>query len=576
MLKIILLLSFFTSAALADDKVCSNPDVIVTDGKISLNKNEELLVCGSSKSKEAWKKVPLLQAEYQLNVILQNLGYLDARFENDGTRLKVTKGKTTNTKSLYLKGTNGVVDPKHKRKIVGYPMIPAKLDEVSNWIELSARRQGHACPQIDMNAQAWDRQMIATIEPGPVQTIDKINRTGYGSLDPETLRRFEAFESGDQYDVVDTQITADRVMAQGLFQNAYITTKCHGDKVDLNFVSEVGKPKLLRFSFGASTEEFPFADVWFKNSRLDDRASSFLVQLHASDIRQTLEASSELYILPNTLLTYIGPRFKLERKKEKNYESNKAEAGADIGRAWDVHHVRVAGRVGPTFNYFKTVTGQGPSETTYLSWDGALSATSHDYEAFSRTQFEGWIGDFKYSGQRKNIGASLNLDRYELRYKKLWNLGQFSPPLLVIATRLEGIVVDPHRRDSPDDIIDIPVDLRIFYGGNENIRGFPRQTLNNQGRGFITAALAGFEFRLIEEVPWGLEPFLLWDTAKLGSEAFQFISPTFVSYGGGVRWVSPFGTLRFSAARGQIWNNTTETSRYPTDWVYFVSFGQEF
>lgn len=91
--------------------------------------------------------------------------------------------------------------------------------------------------------------MFADIEPGPLQTIGTIRREGYGPLDPQAIRRFEAFESGDIYDIVDIQITIDRMMSQGLFQNAYITTDCDGDKVELNFLMEVGKPKLLRFSF---------------------------------------------------------------------------------------------------------------------------------------------------------------------------------------------------------------------------------------------------------------------------------------------------------------------------------------
>jgi outer membrane translocation and assembly module TamA len=52
--------------------------------------------------------------------------------------------------------------------------------------------------------------------------------------------------------------------------------------------------------------------------------------------------------------------------------------------------------------------------------------------------------------------------------------------------------------------------------------------------------------------------------------------PIFVSEGFGLRWASPFGTLRGSAARGEIYNEAGVADEYPQEWVYFLSFGQEF
>lgn len=545
------------------------------DGKIKLDDSEEVLVCGTRKS-VAWRTVPLLQAQYQLNVILQNQGYLNARFEIDNEHLKVWKGPVTKTKKLVLTGTNGIVNARKKRKVVGEALTPNKLDEVIKWAELASRRQGHACPKVTAEAQAWDRKIIANIEPGKKQTIRNIFRTGYGSLDESTLRRFEAFESGDKYDVVDTQITTDRIMAQGLFQNAYITAECDEEEVDLHLITEIGKHRLVRFNIGASTEEFPFVDMWFKNSRLDNRASSFTAQVHASPIRQSVELNSEFYVFPESYRSYLGPRFKVERKRERVFESNNAELGGDIGRRWDMGDVRLQGRVGPTLNYTRTLVGEGPPELTYLSYEGSIDAMSHAYEAFTRTQFEGWNAGFDYSGQRSGLGSSLNIDRFDLRLKTLWNVNKFSPPLFIFASRFEGIFVNPHHHDTTAELAEIPTDLRIFYGGNDNIRGFNRQVLNNNELGYLSAALASFEIRVVEVAPWNLEPFVLADFAKLGDTKYEFLAPTFFAGGGGVRWASPFGTLRVSAARGQIWNNNASTANYPQEWVFFFSFGTEF
>ncbi|MES3037639.1 MAG: BamA/TamA family outer membrane protein [Bdellovibrionota bacterium] len=535
-----------------------------------------VLVCGSDKSDFAWKEVPLLQAKYQLNVILQNLGYLNSQFVIQNEKLYVRKGPLTETEKLVLTGTNGIVDVEKKRKIIGYPIIPAKLDEVKKWAELAARRQGHACPEVTMKAEVWNKTIFADIEPGQSQTINEIVRSGYGDLDPESIHRFEAFRKGQRYNVIETQITADRMMAQGLFQNAYITPICNGDKVDLNFVTEVGKPKLLRFSVGGSTEEFPFTDVWYKDARLDNRASNYNARLHVSPVKQKIEVNSEFYIIPHSYTTFLGPRFLAEHLKERVYEMNRSEVGADLGRGWDISGVRLDGRIGPTVHYSKTLAGQGPPETTYLAWEGKLDFLSHALEAFSRNQYEGWDARLEYSGQREYLGSGKNIDRYDFNFKYLYNVNGYSPPLFVIASRFEGIMLDPHTRDQDQDILEIPLDLRIYYGGNENLRGFQRHALNNSSQGYLSAALAGFELRLIEVLPYHVEPFLLYDVAKLGKRQNVFMEPTFYSYGAGLRWVSPFGTLRGSAARGQIFNNNEDSNFYPTDWVFFISFGQEF
>src|SRR5690606_32017063 len=147
----------------------------------------------------------------------------------------------------------------------------------------------------------------------------------------------------------------------------------------------------------------------------------------------------------------------------------------------------------------------GPSDTTYLSWDGRVQVTSHAYEAFIRNQFEGWYGIFDYSGQREELGSRFKLDRYDLNFKYLYNVKNFSPPLLIVASRLEGIFVDTHGRHEGVELAAVPTDYRIFYGGDQNIRGFSRQSLDNNGLGFVSALLAGFELRLIEVLPYRLE-----------------------------------------------------------------------
>jgi translocation and assembly module TamA len=579
-----LLLLLLTSHAFADVSLC--PHVILKDGRLKLTENEKILVCGSRENDSqtpAWSEIPIPQARYEISIILQNHGYLNARFERQAELLLVWMGAQTETKILNVMpsaGTNGpktpVLDPAKKRKIRGFPLEPAKLDEVANWALLSLRRSGFACPKVSISAQAWLATINAEYESGKVQDVDHIVNSGLDGLDQDTLLRFEAFKSGDRYDIVDVQVTTDRLLSQGLFQSAYYSTECHDDKVDLHLFTTIGKSHLLRFGVGASTEELPFADLWFKNTRLDARASSFTGTLHASPIRQTFNLTSEFYAVPFSRRSFFGPRFKVERLNAPAYETHTAALGADLGRAFDAMKMRLQGLLGPTFNLEQTVRGVGPLESKFLSWDGSLSVMSHAYEAFSRDQYEGFNGSFKYSGRRKGVGSDLNVDRYDVDFKTLWNLGHFSPPIVVFASRVSVSAIDAGGVSTDDQVNALPVADRIFYGGDSNLRGFSRESLGNSGFGYLTALYAGFEARLIEVIPYRIEPFLLCDIAKLGTRPYTLGSPLFYSPGIGVRWVSPFGTLRGSAAKGQIVNGDVSTSPYKQDLVYFVSFGQEF
>lgn len=558
---------------LADVNIC--PHVILREGKLNLNSNEKILVCGSNKSDLAWRDVPLSQAQYVLRSFLQNRGYLSPRFEIENETLNVYSGDLTLIQILEANHVDKLLYPEKKRKVIGYSLEPKRLDEIEQWADLTLRRKGYACPVIDINAQAWDRKVIVNVNPGLQGTIAIIERVGYEGLDQEALVRFEAFHQGEIYNVVDTKITAQRLLSDGIFQNAYVTTNCREDKVELRITVDKGKARLFRFGIGASTEEFPFSDIWFKNTLLDNRASNYTASLHLSPILQRFNLTSEFYIFDKSPLYYLGPRLEVERHVENAYNLEKTQIGIDLGRLWDQMNVRWDGRVGPTLNKERTLRGEGPGDTSYLTWVASLNTMSHAYEAFARDQYEGWTAGFKYSGQRIGVGSNLNIDRYDLNFKYLWNVGNYSPPAIIYAAKVGATAVSSNLISSADRNA-LPVSYRIYYGGDENLRGFTRQSLNNGGFGYLSAFYLGNELRLIEQLPYRLEPFLLGDVGKLGQTSTTLDKPIFTSLGLGMRWPSPFGTFRVSAAHGKIYDETSTTASYEQDWVYFLSFGQEF
>jgi outer membrane protein assembly factor BamA len=566
--------TLLATSARGATKLCDN--IFLEEGDITLNGNEKILICGTNKGEEGWADVPLTQAELHLRAILQSAGYSNPHFERNGNSLKVWSGSKNEIKDLKVNVEKDILNPDKKRNIVGENLTSGHLDEVTAWANSEIRSKGYACPNIKVTAQTWDGNVLVNAHTGLQGKISRFDVDNLGDLNMDVMDRYQPFSIGDIYDIRKTQIMSERLLNDGLFQSAFFETTCKDRDINLNLQTSIGRPKILRFGIGASTEETGFIDLTFRNAHLDNMASSVTTTLHISNRLLSFVADSELYWFPGWHTVFFGPRFRTERESEPSYQTDSARVGADIGRRWDMWNTRFLARWGPTLNIVNTVRGLGPEDARYPTIDGSLSMMSHNYEAYRRLQYEGWTADVFFRGQGKGLGSQVNVNRYESEFKYLWNIGQYAPPLFVLGTRLQGIAVDAEEVTDDSDITLIPVTERIFVGGDQNLRGFPRLSIDNQRRGFLSFLMAGFELRLIEELPYNIQPFLLWDAGQVGNRRYTLDPPKFISEGGGIRWLSPFGTFRGTAARGRVLNQDETNISYPEQWVFFLSFGQEF
>lgn len=563
------LFSFSASAA----NLC--PHIFLRHGDLKLDKNEKVLVCGDGEN-ETWKEVPLEQSRYHLKILLQNQGYFQPSFEIRNSEMWVDMGPQTKIQTWELVGNPPIVDKERKRKVIGEAMTPEKLNEIEKWIDNQLNAQGYACPKLTTEAKVWSSDVQVTYFPGRRQQISLLERKGLETLDEDIFRRYQAFDGNKWYDNRKLQITSNRLLTDGIVQSSYFTHTCEDDGVHLVHHLEVGEPRILRIGFGASTEEFPFMDIWFKNTRIDSLASSYWILAHASPILQSIEGSSELYILPWSKESFLGPRFRTAREREDAFEILTGKTGIDIGRNWDWNNNRLGLRAGPTVNYLNTIRGIGPDDVSFVTVEGTLTAMSHDYELLAPQQSTGYQGSLSYQGQRKGLGSPLSAEKWTFRLKNLWNINELSPPLFVLGARLESTATSTDAVDRSTEREVLPPEYRIFLGGEQNLRGFARQTLNNRGFGYLTSIYLGFEIRLIEQLRWNLEPLILWDLARAGETSWTLDEPVFQSVGAGLRWRSPFGTIRFTAAKGSVIDSDLVSDDYIQQWVYLFGFGREF
>jgi translocation and assembly module TamA len=122
----------------------------------------------------------------------------------------------------------------------------------------------------------------------------------------------------------------------------------------------------------------------------------------------------------------------------------------------------------------------------------------------------------------------------------------------------------------------LPPTQRFFLGGDADLRGVDRKQLPNGGTGFLTALYEGVELRAGDVIPYGIAPFLFLDAAMGGLRDFHVDPDVYYSPGLGVRWASPFGTIRTTLGRGLTWRRGSPTDPPLPHWQFFFSFGKEF
>src|SRR5690606_19949920 len=104
----------------------------------------------------------------------------------------------------------------------------------------------------------------------------------------------------------------------------------------------------------------------------------------------------------------------------------------------------------------------------YPSVEGSLALMSHTYEFLIGEQYQGWLASLFYRGLNKGIGSYIDVNRYKLDLKHLWNIADQSPPLFVLGSRLEAAVVEINEGNEDVDRKLLPVDERLYLGGDKD------------------------------------------------------------------------------------------------------------
>jgi translocation and assembly module TamA len=548
-----------------DGQICPNFRLV---GNLSpgLSEMERRLVCGDSLGPEGWIKIPLNQAEFLLRNFLQERGYFAATFQREGDALVVFLGEPTTISSLAARGAPPELDLERRRKTQGALLTPAFLDELEGWAKSELQSFGYACPDVQSEANPETGEVALVLKPGKKMKFVEVREEPIERVEPWTLRRFDAFRTGDEYDGRWVSVTENRITALDILQSVTLSTVCTPEGAVIIQRAVPGPPRLLTFRFGLNTEEYFLTKISWRNTRLGPRASWLDVTGRASFRIQSLTSALNWFHLPYSSRRSIRPTVELKRQSEKDSETLSVIGQLAYGSTWDLADIGGDVRVGPTLELFHRVRGPGEADSRFLALDARAEMKSHSFEYYAASPRTGFTTTLSLGLSDQDLWSSVSAQRINWSGQFLLNVAEFNPPFLVLGVRSR--VNTTITQERPGIQTKLPVPYLYFLGGSQDIRGFGRRELPDTD-GALTSAYVGFEARLVATLPAGIEPILFVDTAKYGKRPMNLDSNFFWAPGGGIRWQSPFGTIRFTAAHGF-------EAEVPRHWQFFFSFGEEF
>lgn len=547
------------------------PNVRLLGPEVGLSDVEKRLVCGHEGS-EGWRDIPLTQAEGFLRAFLQRRGYHYPRFKAVDDALEVTIGTRTIITQLVGRGLDGLYDFGKKRGVIGKPLTPAELDRLKADVIGRLQEQGFACPTVTVDADARSGVIQVAGRPGFNYRLTYIHAPPVKGLDPGVFNRFQAHQYGYPVDTRLLNLTSERIMQETLFQSAFYELNCSTSGLTIVQRIVEAKPRLVTIAFGVDTEGYARTRAQWRNSRIGYRASSALVSLYASYREQELNALMHYYLRPSDRIN-LEPNYVARRSNEFQFETIEQQASLSPNWTWDNERLHLDVRGGPVLGYFHTIRGLGPVDDTFFAFDTRITAMSHLFEYYQRDPRKGWYLGLETSSRDAAAYSRLTAHRLRVYGERLWNVGNYDPPLFVVANRGWAGTIAANAQEA---FTQLPPTQRFYLGGDADFRGSRRQSLPTDSLGFLSAVYDGLELRINGVLPYRLQPLLFADMAMGGRRAFHLDKDIYYSPGTGVRWASPFGAVRLTAARGMVARASPESPTTLPRWQFFATFGTEF
>lgn len=544
------------------------------DEIIKFNANEIKLICGDPEV-YTWSTIPRSQALYNIRNFLQDRGYFYPEFEEKDGVTTVHMGVKTKVSEIIPTGSYPEsLKIGRRRGAKNNALTPSLISSLDEWATAQLANSGYPCADVGVTADASSGKVTLHIEPGQDEVFPEISQEPMKEIDARILKRYYAFKEGNPYNQKLLTLTSRRTETNGIVQSTYFVPQCTPEGITVQQKSSAGRPRLFIFGVGADTEEIVKGKISWKHSRLGKKASSIKVEATGSYRKQALTTTSKWYIFNKPTRWHLEPNISFERRYERHYDYISADIGLFPAVTWDGQYIRMILNFGPEVTLKRTFRGAHPGITKFLSGVANLSIISHDYEFYDYDPKNGFTLNFSANLNSRDALSSVTAQQMEMSGEWLLNLGNLDPPLIILGLR-GGAGTTITEKGSPY-FNNLPPDFLYYLGGSRDLRGFKREELPPTYRGALTAAAASVEARLVNTLPFGLQPIAFVDIGALGSNSLGLDYPVYWSPGFGARLYSFIGVFRATVAHGFMIGNNDPGNNKAKHWQFYFSYGEEF
>lgn len=152
----------------------------------------------------------------------------------------------------------------------------------------------------------------------------------------------------------------------------------------------------------------------------------------------------------------------------------------------------------------------------------------------------GWKLFFQVTGAHENLLSDMTFAQFYSSAKFIQRLG---PGRIILRTEAATTLAD--------ELLELPVSVRFFTGGDQSVRGYQ---YNELGASNSSGEVVGGKHLLVGSVEYDIRVYGGWSIAAFvdtGNSFQDFGNMTLKESAGlGVRWLSPIGPIRFDVAKG--------------------------
>lgn len=397
--------------------------------------------------------------------------------------------------------------------------------------------------ELAIDLQAGQANINLAFEPGERYRFGNISISPLDELSDDFLARFLTFKPGDEY-ASDALIRLRQNFNDSQYFNQIAVTPQLSQAVNQQVPVTIDLATRARRAYsagaGISTDNGPRLRLNYEDRYINRRGHRLNADLAVSTLQQEPSLS---YVIPLTDPVNDSLRIStgFQRQETDSYISNTARVGVTWrSLVWDnwvqnvfVNYQTEKAELTNVTQERLTAPTRTNSTISGINW----TRTRADDPIYPSS---GWRLFVQASGAHENLLSDMTFAQFYGSAKLIHSIG---PGRFIVRGEAATTLAD--------ELLELPVSVRFFTGGDQSVRGYQ---YNELGAANSAGEVVGGKHLLVGSVEYDMRVFGGWSVAAFldtGNSFQDFGNMTLKESAGlGIRWLSPIGPIRMDVAKG--------------------------